>query len=343
MRLDRVVDRAGFVWADLAWDGARLVSLRVPGAIVDGAVIDDPLLGRAHRITSGDAETAMTAIDWASPTRIPTVADPAALAAGAGAMILNVIALLAQGPCRYAGRYPTSALYRTLARSFRTAATEDDFTSHFRLAGPEVEIPIDFLPAPFERAGHVHGFAELRDGVIERAVVDRVTYEPNGSPARLVSTPHLDHGLAPLSSRARAELWFGDALYAHVATFAVDGTLVDGPHPLPRCASAVIGRNFPPALVGALAELIADAVPAPLAEDARRFVTGRVITWADLGALAAANTAEGFAVHAALWEHVAPHGLGRLALALAEALAPSVTRKLVRAIARDVTTMSPPS
>ena len=339
--IDRIVDRAGFVWADLSWDGTRLTSLRVPGAVVDGAVIDDPLLGPAHRITSGDAVTAMTAIDWANPTRIPTVADPAALAAGAGAMILNVIALLAQGPCRYAGRYPTSALFRTLARSFRTTATEDDFTSHFRLVGPEVEIPIDFTPAPFERVGNVHGFVELRDGTIQRAVIDRVSYEPGGSPARLVSIPLVDHGLAPVTSRARAELWFGDATYAHVATFADDGTLVEGPHPLPRCTSAVIGRNFPPALVGALAELIADAVPAPLAEDARRFVTGRVITWADLGAQAAANSAEGLAVHAALWEHVAPHGLGRLALALAEALAPIVTRTLVRAIARDVEAWSP--
>nr|MBA3392284.1 hypothetical protein [Deltaproteobacteria bacterium] len=274
-RLVRVIDRAGYVWATLSWDGDRLVRLEVPGAIVDGARIDDPLLGEAHRIIGAgakpanagergpDATTTMTALDWAAPAQIPTVAAPGRLVAGAGAAILNVIALLAHDAgipaLRYAGRYPTSALFRALARSFRTTATEDDFTAHLaeRLGGAGDPIPVDFVPAPLERLGNPHGFLELRVG-LERAVIDRVSYEPGGSPARLVDL--------------RAELWFGDQVYARVAAFDVHGELLDGPLPIPRCTSEVVGQQFPPALAGALAELVAQAVPAPIAADARRWL-----------------------------------------------------------------------
>jgi hypothetical protein len=96
--------------------------------------------------------------------------------------------------------------------------------------------------------------------------------------------------------------------------------------------SDVIGVPFPPALAEALAELVAEAVPAPLAADARRWLTTHPIRWADLGARAAATTADGFAVHAALWQRIGPLGLGRLALALAEALAPVVTTAVVAEI-----------
>lgn len=327
--IERIADRAGYVWATLAWDGRRLVSLEVPGARVDGRVIDDPLLGPAHAIASGDRATAMSAIDWTRPAAIPTVAAPGALAPGAGGAIMNTIAVLARDAgvpaLRYAGRYPTSALFRTLLRSFRTDAGEDTFVAAFTLAGPPTEIPIDFVPAPFERLGNPHGYVELRDGRLERAVVDRVSFAPGGSPARLVDD--------------RAELWFGDAPYAHVATFDAGGALVDGPHPIPRCTSSVIGQPFPPALVEALAELVADAVPPPLREDARRVLAARSVAWADLGARPAAELPGGFAVHAALWERIAPLGFPRLALALAEALAPVVTAALVR----DVAVMSRPA
>ncbi|MDQ3371080.1 MAG: hypothetical protein M3680_37150, partial [Myxococcota bacterium] len=253
-RLARIVDRTGHVWATLTWNGDQLARLEVPGAVVDGAVISDPLLGGAHAITSGDHTTTMTALDWLRPAEIPTVGAPGRLAPGAGGAILNVIALLAARAkipaLRYAGRYPTTALFHALARSFRTAAFEDAFTASLtdRLAARVLPpIPIDFSPAPFERLAHPHGFVELR-GSLERAVLDRTSYERAGSPARLTDD--------------RADLWFGDRLYAHVATFAPDGALLEGPHPIPRCTSDVIGQEFPAALAGALAELVADAVPA---------------------------------------------------------------------------------
>jgi hypothetical protein len=344
-RLVAIVDRTGHEWARLAWDGDRLLELRVPAdasapgrgghAIVDGAITRDPLLGDAHAIRAvgpGDADaasaTAMSALDWRRPTEIPTVAAPGRLPPGAGGALLDTIAVLAARAgvpaLRYAGPYPTPALWRALGRSFRTDGTEAAFTAELypraaRLA--REPIPIDLAPAPCERVAIPGGHAELRDGV-ERAVLGGVSYERGGSPARLV--PDGDGG-----GGARAELWLGDAPYAHVATLGPDGAITDGPHPIPPCESRVLGAEFPPPLVLALAELVADAVPAPLAADARAWMQARPIRWADLGARVAEAGPGELCVHAALWERIGPLGLGRLALALAEALAPVATRAIV--------------
>jgi len=332
-RLTAIVDRTGRAWAELAWDGDRLATLRVPGtlgdhAIVDGAIVRDPLLGDAHAIRAGAAATAMSALDWRRPSEIPTVAAPGRLPPGTGAALLDAIAVLAARAgvraLRYAGPYPTPALWRALARSFRADGTEAAFTAELipraaRLARDP--IAIDFAPAPCERVAIAGGHVELRDG-LERAVLGGVGYEPGGSPARLV----------PDSAGVRAELWFGDAPYAHVATLAPDGSVLDGPHAVPPCESRVLGAEFPPPLALALAELVAEAVPAPLAADVRAWLVARPIRWADLGARTAQVRSGELCVHAALWERIGPLGLGRLALALAEALAPVATSAVIAAV-----------
>jgi hypothetical protein len=322
--VQRIVDRTGFMWAELAWRDDELQEFRVPGAIIHRVTLHHPLLGAAAPISTPDGTplTVISAVDWARPIRIPAIAAPAKLPPGAGGVILNVLALLAERAgvraVRYAGPYPTAALYHSLLRSFRTTATEAAFTagSLTRTTGLDRdELPFDFVPAPHERVAIPHGHVELRDG-LERAVLDGIAYVRDGAG----STRLVDH---------RAEVWFGDTVYAHVATFATDGTLVDGPHPPPTCTSPVVGREFPPALRAALAELVADAVPAPLAADARAFVAAQPLHWADLGARTARFDAAGLHVHAALWDRIAPLGLARLALALAEALAPLVASTIV--------------
>ena len=326
-RLVRVIDRTGAVHAELVWRGPgdQLDRLAVAHAVVHGAVTPHPLLGAAHAV----GDTAMTALAWARPTEIPAIAEPGRLPLGAGGAILNTIALLARRAgverLRYAGPYPTAALWRSLARSFRCTADEASFTADAldrALRVAREPIAIDFVPAPNERIAIAGGFVELRDQP-ERAVIDGITYEPDGSPARLVDQDGQD-------SQHHCEIWFGDAPYARVATLAPDGSLLSGPHAIAPCRSPVIGREFPPALRAALAELIADAVPAPLADAARALCAAHAVRWADLGARAAREADDGFAVHAALWDRVAPLGLGRLALALAEALAPAVVSAIVR-------------
>jgi hypothetical protein len=277
--------------------------------------VDDPLFGRAHRVLiSGVERTRISVIDWNEPGEIPAIADPGALPPGAGGIVINELARRATRPLRYAGPYPTSALWTTLLRSFRTTGTEAQFTAELidrmvRLARDP--IAIDFEPAPHRRVELASGHAELRDG-LERLVLDGISYQPDGSPARLVDD--------------RAEIWFGDVRYAHVATFEPFEQ-----HAIPRCTSDVIGKPFPPPLVAALAELLGDAVPAPLA--AAEWLRAQTLVWVDLGGRAARLGTQ-LEIHAALWQLVAPHGLARLALAIVEAIAPIATRELVTAAVR---------
>ncbi len=327
VRLVRIIDRTGAVHAELTWRAStdQLANLAVAGATVDGEIISHPLLGPAHRV----GETAMSALPWARPCAIPAVAEPGRLPFGAGSAILNTIAVLAQRaevPClRYAGPYPTAALWRTLARSFRCDADETTFTAGaleraLRIARDP--IAVDFIPRPHDRIAITRGFVELRDR-IERVVIDGVAYEPGGSPTRLVDADPASLGAV------HGEIWFGDAPYARVATLGPDGSLISGPHAIPRCTSSVLDREFPLALRVAIAELVAQAVPPALAVAARDRCAAQALRWADLGAYAARAQPAGFLVHAALWDRIAPHGLGRLALALAEALAPVVTAAIV--------------
>lgn len=325
-RLAAITDRTGHTWAELTWDGDELAALRVPGAIVHAASLEHPVLGRVAPITTehGAPLTVMSALDWAHPTQIPAIAEPGRLPLGAGGVILDVLARLAPGALRYAGPWPTSALYQSLLRSFSTAATEAEFTAgaiERALRGARDELPFAFLPAPHERVAIERGHVELRDG-LERAVIDGVGYARDGGVTRLVGD--------------RAEVWFGDTRWAEVATFAADGRLLAGPHELPACTTDAVGKAFPPALREAIAELVAEAVAAPVATAARAAVIRGPIAWADLGARAARRTSDGFAVHAALWERLAPSGLARVALAIAEALVPVVTL----AVLADVGVMS---
>src|SRR5207245_454698 len=150
---------------------------------------------------------------------------------------------------------------------------------------------------------------------IERASIGGRDYAGGAAARRLVRDPD--------SARTHAEFWIADAPLARLATFDARGDLVDGPHAPPPITSAVIGREFPPQLATALAELVADDAPAPLAASVRALITAARLAWADLGVDLARATPDGsILVHAALWERLAPLGMARLALALAEALAP---------------------
>jgi hypothetical protein len=295
------------------------VDLAVGDLVISCDVVLHPLLGDAFVICdrAGEPLTAMSALDLEHPHEIPVIAEPAKLPAGTGALLLNRIAERARGPLRYAGPYPTPALYRALARSFRASADEATFTAGvldraMRLARDPV--PVEFTPAPHRRVDNPHGFTELRDGAIERAVVDGISFGEDAY-TRLVD--------------GTAELWLGPTRYAQIATFDAAGVLARGPHPIPPLASELLGVALPPQLTAALADLIAELVPAPLASTARDVIASRTITWADLGARIARRTSTGFAVHLGLWQFIAPTGLAHLAVALADALAPVVTQTIV--------------
>jgi hypothetical protein len=308
--------------------------IEVAGLAISRALVPHALLGEAHAISKdGRVLTHMTPLDWDRPTQIPAIAAPGALPPGTGGAILNLIAerALAAGvsSLRYAGPYPSPALYRSLLRSFRASQDEATFTRDFIARAAQLsrdEIAVDFTPAPHRRVSHAHGTSEVRDG-LERTSIDGIAYERGDGSTRLS-----EKGSDPISS---AEVWFGDQLYAHVASLSADGELVDGPHAIPSITSSALGQTFPPPLCAVLGELIADLVPAPLARAAEQLLSTSTIRWADLGARVARATDGGFDVHAALWERIAPHGMARVALAIAEALAPVVTSTLVRQVLAD--------
>lgn len=313
-RLIRVVDRGGRVHAELVWKQGELAQLDVPGLTLHGAVVDDELLGPAHVIECGDVRTAMSRLQ---PDRIPTIAAPGKLPPGAGGALMNAIALLGDEPRRYAGPYPTPALFRSLQRSFRTAAREEEFSMNLldRAARLATDVlPFDFVPAPHERIAFGRGHVELRD-TLERAVIGGLVYE---------------RGIHRLVD-GHAEIWFADAPYARVASFTSDGALVDGPHAVPACTSSVIGKAFPAELAVALAELIADYAPSPIGDLVATRVANAQLGFADLGARAARETDAGFELHAALWDRLSSD-LPRLAAALVEALVPVATASVLSGI-----------
>jgi hypothetical protein len=276
----------------------------------------------------------MSAIDWERPTRIPTVADPRALPAGSGSALLNEIAMRAQDAgvsmLRYAGPYPTHALFKSLLRSFRTDGDEDDFTADLlgratRLARDEVAV--DFEPAPFTRRPTSTGFVDVRQGAVERVHLGGVLYDVDGtigSLARLLPTPH---GWA-------ARLGFGaEYAWTTIADLDPSGEVVDGPHPIPRMKHEVIGREFPRELRVQFAEAIPDLVATPLADDARAAVLSRPVVWQDLGWRSATKHGGGFALHAAMWTVVAPSSRQQFVLTVSYHLAMIVQTTLVDEIA----------
>ena len=321
----------GDVDAELIWDGGRLAAARVAGhgdagLDVDGAVVAHPVLGPSHPLrVDGAAVAVMSAVDWARPTRIPAIDRPGALPPGTGTMLLDVLARLAARAgvtaLRYAGPYPTAALWDALGASFRTAGTLAAFTADAAArwgGGALPEVPIDFAPAPHHRVrAAADVIAVVRDGV-ERAVIAGAGFARDGGVRRLVDDGEV----------VAAELWFGDRRWARVATLDGAGALRDRPA-RPPADGPPAGQVIPAELIAALVELIDELLPAPLTADALRAVP---VVWGDAGLAAAADRGDRVVVHVGLWQHLAPHGLARVAAALAEALAPIAQRRAVAAL-----------
>lgn len=330
-RLRRVIGRDGAVQAVLAWDGDALAAVTVGGygdatLEVDGAIGAHAVLGPVHALRLGGAAIAtMSAVDWRRPSAIPAIDRPAALPPGTGLLLLDVIAQLALDArvpaLRYAGPYPTDALWASLAQCFRTGGRVAGFVADAATRWTGLDrspIAIDFAPAPFERIAVAPGiFAQLR-GELDRVVIDGAGYQRDLGVRRLVAEPD---GCA-------AELWFGDRCYATVARFTADGALRTRV-PLPPPVGEPVGQVLPAALVDALGTLIVDLVPAPLVEPALAALRATPIEWGDAGAAAAIDRGDRIVLHAGLWHALAPLGRSRLVLALAEALAPIAAARAV--------------
>lgn len=295
------------------------------------------LLGEAQIIEHAGAPiTAMSAIEWACPTQIPTIAEPRKLPRGSGSLLMNEIAIRAQRAgvqtLRYAGPYPTYNLFQSLLRSFRTEGSDTEFAADVlqrALQLSHTEIPIDFTPAPFERRTTSYGFADTRDGSLDRVLIDGVLYDEDGSPGSIARLDPTDRGWS-------AMIGIGSSYrLAEIATLDAQGTMLVGPHPIPTLdAPDIIGRTFPVELREQYGELVIPFVPAPLHADVRAVILAREIEWADLGWRAAIATERGFALHAAHWTLVAHRDRRHFLLTTAHRLADIVQQTILDEITR---------
>lgn len=340
-----LVDRTGA--ASVRREGERLWIYGAPGRelLVEpaNAEAEHPVFGRCLRLSSDEELcSVMGAVDWARPASIPPVAEPARLPAMTGTMLLNAIALAAAhagiSALRYVGPYPTAALYASLGQCFVASASEEEFTAEgleLLVAPRMAEAPVDFTPAPFERWWPTPRIGLQARRQIERVFVDGAAFERGGSGVRRLVARDADERVADSPDEDRvlaAELWFGDARWAVLAELSPSGDVRRGPLPLPALADPILGQEVPLSLRRALASLIAEAVPAPLAPLVAPLLETAHIRWGDAGTSALLATGDDVLLHAALWITLRPHGAARLALAIAEALTPWVTTRATQAL-----------
>src|SRR5436309_2998346 len=163
-------DRHGATLSALEWrpDG-RLRRARVwlpdgdwieiePGAGAPGPWGASDLVTR-----DGQPLTRLAALDWTHVDRIPPLAEPARLPAGAGPAIFNLLARLAVDQrvsvLRYDAPYPTEALFLALLESFRYAPVEAP-DPHAAFASGALA----WTPAPHEVAIETGGLWVQRRG-----------------------------------------------------------------------------------------------------------------------------------------------------------------------------------
>src|SRR5262249_19398289 len=155
------LDRHGTLLLALRWHDTTLAEarVRIPDRTwlrVEPRAAAGAPWGRSDRLyhartirERGEALSDFDALDWTAIDRIPTLAEPARLPAGAGTAVLNVIASLARdqgrGFLRYPGPYPTEQLFTTLLDSFHYDVTSDDPLAAFMRGA------LAWRPAPHER------------------------------------------------------------------------------------------------------------------------------------------------------------------------------------------------
>lgn len=225
-------DRHGAALSALEWsaDGRlRHAFVRLPDgawlAIAPGAGAPGPW-GASDLVTrDGLPLTRLAALDWTRVDRIPPLAEPARLPAGAAAAIFNLLARLAaeQGVplLRYDAPYPTESLFLALLESFRYVP--DDARDP---AAAFARGELAWRPAPHEAALEAGGVWVQRRGRVEKVVAGgRAYHRPDWQGVRRVAPRAVrDEG-----DTVRASLTaLGGVLEDHLV-LAADGTVLDVP------------------------------------------------------------------------------------------------------------------
>src|SRR5262245_2870330 len=227
-------DRHGAPLSVLEWqpDGRlRRASVRLadggwveiePGAGAPGPWGASDLITRDSRPL-----TRLTAVDWTCVDRIPAVAEPARLPAGAGTAILNLLARLAVEQAvrvlRYDAPYPTEALLLALLESFRYVPGDAPDPRAAFAAGA-----LAWAPAPHDvaiEAGHV--WVQRRERIDKIVAEGRTYYRPDWQGVRRL-TPR---AVRDVADTVRASLIaLGRVIEDHLV-LAADGRVLDTPAP----------------------------------------------------------------------------------------------------------------
>ena len=142
---------------------------------------------------------------------------------------------------RYAGPYPThGAVSSAAAARFATDGRRGDVHRRTCSRAPRARARRGRRSTSCPRRTRAwttpHGHVELRDGV------ERVRHR-----RRRATTRTAICAARAASDGRHAEIVVRRCAWARVAEFDADGTLVDGPHPIPRVDDATsIGKEFPP-------------------------------------------------------------------------------------------------
>jgi len=337
------LDAYGNTAWSMAWDDDRLevARLRLP----DGRTIEvqagageHPLFGICDTIAlAGEPALArVAATDWLEPDAIPPLDVPGVLPPGTGTAVLNLIATMAERAevpaLRYAGPYPTGALFETLLSSFAVEGDIEAQRMRFTadalarsLSGQRVQVPVDFVPAP-----HVWSWpaprvcVQTRDGV-ERVYLDGRAYRADAvGPRRL----HV-HG-----DRIVLAFEVAGARHCEVAVLDPDGTPRGDPLeaiPLPHAFSDV---PIPVGIAEVLAIVVASGAPEPLRPLVARVFAERRLVWGDAGFELAVAGPDRLVVHAALAEPMLALDAGAILHRFVEALEPVVLRLAQAELAR---------
>jgi hypothetical protein len=226
---------------------------------VEPGAADDAVYGPVDRLRWGDGPadtTVFRALDYEAIDRIPVLAEPARLPAGAGTAVLNLIAALAADQRRdalaYDGPFPTEQLFLALLESFRYAPADaaDPLAAFTRGA-------LAWVPAPHERRFDGAGVYVQRRERVEKVVAHGVAYyrERWQSVRR-----HAPRRLRDAGALVRASLWALDEAVAEHLVLTPEGDVVEivEPPPPPAAAAGMAGE----VVAGIVSIVAAQSAPA---------------------------------------------------------------------------------
>ena len=243
-------------------------------------------------------------INWLKPETIPAVDKPGALPSGAGSALLNFLALQAQAAdlpsLHYAGPYPSATLFDTLFQSFRLEGDVNLACELFcaeaeqqALRGESRDIPVDFIPHPFEWLWVTPDICvQLREGLEAVHIQGSGYYRDRAGPRRLL----------PEGDGWAAVIELGGHLWTQRALFDAEGGLIGEVAPLPPHNPQFHGQPLPEKLREVLQRSLVSRAPRLLQEPLTLVLQHAPLTWGDTGEESAQSGEEGIVIHAVLKE-----------------------------------------